>query len=330
MVPWERGRSTGRFAGLGPPPSGLTHAARGDRGSDHGAGPAQELPRDRGLAGIDFEVQTGEVFGFLGPNRGRQDDHDRDPRGYRARKRGRCLRAQRRPARPRRAWRERIGLVLQQCEFEPLLTVSETLTLFAAFYPSPRTVAETVDLVGLAGRSDVRVGTLSGGERRRLDVAVALIGDPELLFLDEPTTGFDPSARRGAWRMIHWPQVAGQDDLPDDALHGRGRAARSRSDPPRGRAGRARRPDELAGNGAVETVVSFRLPAMLAIDAVRPHVGAPLELAEGVVTIRTGNAQHPLRAHVMGRAGRRELPGLEATAQHWRTSSSSLQGDGRR
>ena len=101
-----------------------------------------------------------------------------------------------------RDWRERIGIVLQQCRIDPYLTVRETLELYAGYYRAPRPVDETIELVGLGDKADARAGKLSGGQQRRLDVGVALIGDPELLFLDEPTTGFDPSARRQAWEVI--------------------------------------------------------------------------------------------------------------------------------
>lgn len=162
------------------------------------------------LRGIDFEVQTNEVFGFLGPNGAGKTTTIEILEGYRERSSGEVSVLGADPGRPTRAWRERIGLVLQQCELNPLLTVGETLSLFSSFYRSPRPVNETADLVGLGDRRDSRVAALSGGQRRRLDVAVALIGDPELLFLDEPTTGFDPSARRGAWNMVERLKALGK------------------------------------------------------------------------------------------------------------------------
>ena len=106
------------------------------------------------------------------------------------------------PAEAGRDWRGRVGFVLQECRMESLLTVRETLEMYAGYYGRPRSVPETIELVGLADKADDRAGKLSGGQQRRLDVAVALIGDAELLFLDEPTTGFDPSARRQAWQVI--------------------------------------------------------------------------------------------------------------------------------
>ena len=106
------------------------------------------------------------------------------------------------PAEGDRAWRERIGIVLQSCKLEPYLTVRESLELFAGYYDEPRPIEETIELVGLVEKADARAGSLSGGQQRRLDVGMALIGDPDLLFLDEPTTGFDPQARRQAWDLI--------------------------------------------------------------------------------------------------------------------------------
>ena len=154
------------------------------------------------VRGIDFEVARGRGLRLPRPQRRGQDDDDRDPRGLPERTAGEVSVLGADPGKPTREWRERIGLVLQECELDPLLTVRETMTEFASFYPSPRDVDETIELVGLAGKRDARVGSLSGGQRRRLDVGVAIVGDPELLFLDEPTTGFDPTARRDAWNMI--------------------------------------------------------------------------------------------------------------------------------
>jgi ABC-2 type transport system ATP-binding protein len=154
------------------------------------------------VSGIDFEVGKGEVFGFLGPNGAGKTTTIEILEGFRSRTGGDVSVLGVDPVRSTRAWRTRIGLVLQECELNPLLTVAETMKLYASFFPDPRPVDETLQLVGLADRREARVGSLSGGQQRRLDVGVGIIGNPELLFLDEPTTGFDPSARRGAWNMI--------------------------------------------------------------------------------------------------------------------------------
>jgi ABC-2 type transport system ATP-binding protein len=154
------------------------------------------------VRGIDFEVGKGEVFGFLGPNGAGKTTTVEILEGYRERTAGEVSVLGIDPSRATRAWRTRIGLVLQECELNPLLTVTETMHLYSSFFPNARSVDETLDLVGLGTRRDARVGSLSGGQQRRLDVGVGIIGNPELLFLDEPTTGFDPTARRDAWNMI--------------------------------------------------------------------------------------------------------------------------------
>jgi len=154
------------------------------------------------VRGIDLEVRAGEVFAFLGPNGAGKTTTVEILEGYRERDGGEVEVLGEDPQRAGRAWRERIGIVLQACRLDPYLTVRESLELYAGYYSAPRPIAETIELVGLAGKADARTGALSGGQQRRLDVGMALIGDPELLFLDEPTTGFDPAARRQAWETI--------------------------------------------------------------------------------------------------------------------------------
>ena len=154
------------------------------------------------VRGIDLEVAAGEVFAFLGPNGAGKTTTVEILEGYRRRSAGEVRVLGVDPDRPTRAWRERIGIVLQGSRPQPELTVAETVALYAAYYPHPRAVDDTIALVGLGESRDVRAGRLSGGQQRRLDVALAMVGDPELLFLDEPTTGFDPSARRSAWSLV--------------------------------------------------------------------------------------------------------------------------------
>jgi ABC-2 type transport system ATP-binding protein len=154
------------------------------------------------VRGIDLEVTAGEVFAFLGPNGAGKTTTVEVLEGYLRPDAGEVSVLGSDPARADRAWRERIGIVLQSCRLDPYLTVRESLELYAGYYSAPRSVEETMDLVGLAAKAAARTGSLSGGQQRRLDVGMALIGDPELLFLDEPTTGFDPSARRQAWETI--------------------------------------------------------------------------------------------------------------------------------
>jgi ABC-2 type transport system ATP-binding protein len=154
------------------------------------------------LRGVSFEVAAGEVFGLLGPNGAGKTTTVEILEGYRSLDGGEVSVLGLDPARAERAFRERIGVVLQASEPFPNLTVAETHAMFAGYYERPRDVDEVIALVGLADKRDSRVKTLSGGQRRRLDLGVALVGDPDVLFLDEPTTGFDPAARRAAWEMV--------------------------------------------------------------------------------------------------------------------------------
>ncbi|MGI8632956.1 MAG: ABC transporter ATP-binding protein [Solirubrobacterales bacterium] len=154
------------------------------------------------VRGIDLTVSEGEVFAFLGPNGAGKTTTVEILEGYRRRSAGdvRVLGVD--PEEADRAWRSRIGIVLQECQLQRQLTVRESLELYAGYYPRPRPVDETVALIGLHDKQDARVRTLSGGQVRRLDVGLALIGNPDLIFLDEPTTGFDPEARQQAWEVI--------------------------------------------------------------------------------------------------------------------------------
>lgn len=154
------------------------------------------------LRGIDLTVRRGELVALLGPNGAGKTTVVEILEGYRTRNAGEVRVLGVDPAHGGPTLRERIGIVLQSTGVDPFLTVSETVSLYGGYYPSPRPVDEVLGLVGLTEKADERVRRLSGGQQRRLDVAIALVGNPELLFLDEPTTGFDPSARRSAWEMI--------------------------------------------------------------------------------------------------------------------------------
>jgi ABC-2 type transport system ATP-binding protein len=154
------------------------------------------------VRGIDLEVAQGEIFAFLGPNGAGKTTTVEILEGYRHRTGGEVRVLGEDPATAGRTWRDRIGIVLQSNSLDPYLTVRESLQLYAGYFSHPRAVDEVIGLVGLEGKADERARKLSGGQQRRLDVGLALVGDPELLFLDEPTTGFDPSARRQAWDVI--------------------------------------------------------------------------------------------------------------------------------
>jgi ABC-2 type transport system ATP-binding protein len=154
------------------------------------------------VRGVSLEVLRGEVFAFLGPNGAGKTTTVEILEGFRERDAGEVSVLGMDPVSAGREWRGRIGVVLQESEVPGLLTVRESLELFGGYFEQPRDIDETIALVGLTPQSDQRAAKLSGGQRRRLDVALALIGAPELLFLDEPTTGFDPAARRAAWEVI--------------------------------------------------------------------------------------------------------------------------------
>lgn len=162
------------------------------------------------VQGVDFQVRRGEVFALLGPNGAGKTTTVEILEGHRTRSSGEVSVLGFDPGRQERAFKERIGIVLQETGVEPYLTVEETIECFRSYYPHPRPLEEVLDLVGLQAQRKTRVKRLSGGQQRRLDVAVGLAGDPELLFLDEPTTGFDPAARRGAWEMVKGLQALGK------------------------------------------------------------------------------------------------------------------------
>jgi ABC-2 type transport system ATP-binding protein len=211
------------------------------------------------LRGISFEIAEGEVFGLLGPNGAGKTTTVEILEGYRSRDDGHVCVLGFDPAHAERGFRERIGVVLQQSQLFPNLTVVETHRVFAGYYERPRDVDEVIELVGLAEKRSARVKTLSGGQKRRLDLGVALVGDPDLVFLDEPTTGFDPAARRAAWEMIRSLRSLGKTILLtthylDEAEQLADRVAVLRE----GRIVREGAPAELTGGGGGETEIRYR------------------------------------------------------------------------
>jgi ABC-2 type transport system ATP-binding protein len=165
------------------------------------------------LHGVGFRVEAGEVFALLGPNGAGKTTTVEILEGYRGRDEGTVQVLGTDPAHAGSDFRERIGIVLQSSAVYPLLSVREILELFAGYYERARDVGEVIELVGLGDKRETRVRTLSGGQLRRLDLALALVGDPELIFLDEPTTGFDPAARRQAWETIRDLRALGKSIL---------------------------------------------------------------------------------------------------------------------
>ena len=247
------------------------------------------------VRGIDFEVGAGEVFGFLGPNGAGKTTTIEILEGYRDRTGGEVKVLGADPGKPTREWRERIGLVLQECELDPLLTVRETMSEFASFFPKPRGVEETIELVGLQAKARDRVGSLSGGQRRRLDVGVGIIGDPELLFLDEPTTGFDPSARREAWNMIEGLRALGTTiflttHYMDEAQHLADRVVILRE----GEIVAQGSPENLGVELGRETMIRFRLPDGVTADEISRAVGTKPELSGNIATVASRQPQRDL------------------------------------
>jgi ABC-2 type transport system ATP-binding protein len=158
---------------------------------------------------VSFNVERGEIFGLLGKNGAGKTTTVEILEGYQSPDEGRVQVLGVDPKKGGGAWKDRIGLVLQDSDFDPSHTVTETVKLFAGFFSHPKSVAETLELVGLTDKATTRIGRLSGGQRRRVDVALGIVGSPELLFLDEPTTGFDPSARREFWTMLEGLRSSG-------------------------------------------------------------------------------------------------------------------------
>lgn len=223
------------------------------------------------VKGIDLTIEAGQVFAILGPNGAGKTTTVEILEGYRERSAGEVTVLGSDPAQATREWRERIGIVLQESEPTRLLTVRETLKMFGGYYARPREVEETIELVGLAEKADVRAGRLSGGQKRRLDVALALIGDPDLIFLDEPTTGFDPEARREAWRVIgsmrdlgktivlttHYMEEA--QELADEIVVFAGGEIVARGTP-----------DEIGGRDHLPSLITFTLPERFAVTDLPP------------------------------------------------------------
>ncbi len=238
---------------------------------------------------IDLEIAEGEVLAILGPNGAGKTTTVEMLEGYRTPDAGtvRVLGAD--PQTGGRAWRERIGIVLQEAGFEELFTPRELIRLHAGWYPHPRAVDEVLAMVGLEDKADARVRTLSGGQRRRLDLGLGIVGSPELLFLDEPTTGFDPSARRRAWDLVDRLRDTGATILLtthylDEAQHLADRLVVV----DHGRVVAQGTAEQLAASAGLGAVIAFRLPEGVTV-ADLPDLGAPADALGQVAEVRTSS-----------------------------------------
>jgi ABC-2 type transport system ATP-binding protein len=269
--------------------------------------------QNHAVQGLELTIERGEVFAIVGPNGAGKTTTVEILEGHRPRSDGRVEVLGFDPEAGGRAYRERIGIVLQEAGMDERFTVRELVSLHAGFYPAPRAVDEVIELVGLTGKADERTGTLSGGQRRRVDLALGLIGDPELLFLDEPTTGFDPSARRQAWEV-----VAGLCDMGktvvltthymEEAYRLADRVAVIAG----GQLAALGTPEQLVARTAVgRSVLTFVLPSGVS-GADLPRLDGAVELVDGRVEVRSSSLTGDLHL-LTGWASARgvELEGLQ-------------------
>jgi ABC-2 type transport system ATP-binding protein len=247
------------------------------------------------VRGIDLHVRRGEIFTFLGPNGAGKTTTVEILEGHRERTGGRVRVLGEDPQHAGRNWRSRVGVVLQASRVEQELTVRECLEMYAGYYPAPRPVGEVIELVGLEKKAEARGRQLSGGQQRRLDVALALVGDPELVFLDEPTTGFDPSARRAAWEMIGGLRELGKTIFltthymeEAEALADRIAVLRAGLIVAEGT------PSALGGRDRAPYQISFGLPPGVAIDSL-PVPARPLDRA-GRVLVESESVMESMNA----------------------------------
>jgi ABC-2 type transport system ATP-binding protein len=244
------------------------------------------------VKGIDLQVRRGEIFALLGPNGAGKTTTVEILEGHRHRTGGDVSVLGHDPGKGGSELKEKIGIVLQETGVEPYLTVAEAVELFRGYYPNPRDVDDVIGLVGLQDKRDARVSKLSGGQQRRLDVAIALAGNPDLLFLDEPTTGFDPSARRGAWTIVRDLAREGKTvflttHYMDEAQFLADRVAIIVG----GRIIAEGPPGALAAEHLAATTIGFALPEGRALP---PDLAAEATTSGGLVEIHTSDALRTL------------------------------------
>jgi ABC-2 type transport system ATP-binding protein len=249
------------------------------------------------VRGVDIEVGRGEIFAFLGPNGAGKTTTVEILEGFRQASEGTVEVLGTNPWKAPSAWRERIGIVLQESEAEPGLTVRECLELYAGYYHAPRSVEETLALVELGEHAAERASSLSGGQQRRLDVALALIGDPELIFLDEPTTGFDPSARQAAWNVIDGLRSIGKTVfLTTHYMEEAERLADRIAVIAAGEIIAEGTPQTLGDRQLSAAQIMFSLPAATAIDELPATLAQRAESAGGRLVLRSHKVAADLHA----------------------------------
>ncbi|MGP0027841.1 MAG: ABC transporter ATP-binding protein [Streptosporangiaceae bacterium] len=249
------------------------------------------------LHGVSFSVDYGEVFGFLGTNGAGKTTTIEILEGYRARDGGEVSVLGADPAHAGRDWRNRIGLVLQESELNPVYTVRETVAMFARYFRQPTDLDATIASAGLADKAGERVGRLSGGEKRRVDVAIGLVGDPEVLFLDEPTTGLDPAARRGMWALIEGLRRAGKTVfLTTHYMEEAQRLADRIVILQAGAIAAQGTAEQLSRALGHATRISFLAPPQIGLAQVSAAVGTPVEQDGRWLGFRSDQAQRDLTA----------------------------------
>ncbi len=268
---------------------------------------------NRAVDGVSFAVEEGEIFALLGPNGAGKTTTLEILEGYRQRTAGRVSVLGFDPENGGRPFRARIGIMLQESAIERELKVREVIAFYASIYPRARPVDEVIGIVGLTEKAGARVKTLSGGQQRRLALALAIIGDPDLIFLDEPTTGFDPSARRQAWDLVHNLRGLGKTVLltthyMDEAQNLADRIAVI----VKGRIVAEGTPDTLGGRHRRVAVITFLLPRGTTYSDLPSSAGSPETVTGDAVEFRTDQPTQVLQALTAWATARGiELEGLE-------------------
>ena len=268
------------------------------------------------VRGINLEIMRGEIFAFLGPNGAGKTTTVEILEGFRPRTAGDVSVLGVDPAQGGSSWRDRLGIVLQESAPDPGLTVRESLQLYAGYYSRPRSVAETIELIGLDQKADEHATALSGGQRRRLDFGLALIGDPELIFLDEPTTGFDPSARRAAWEVINGLRQIGKTIfLTTHYMEEAERLADRIAVIVSGRIVAEGTPQTLGARDRAGAAISFTLPRRLSVKDLPAEFAADAACDDdSKVTLVTTSALNQLESlSVWARTHGVHLPDIEVT-----------------